>query len=212
MLLELKQIKFFFIMKKINVILCLVVLASVVVFSSCEDEKVEPKTSLELTIRNSLGNPVSGASVKLFTSLEDWKNLSNQKGSTKLSDASGKVKFDDLSPSNYFWFAGKGCETNYFGGSATVSPLTKGRMTTINTVLSSTGGILFTNKSNEAYTVSIVGGKSFEMEGNTKKRVIVKTGSVTVNIAPKSNPSEEETYIAKVDCGDKQAIDFPQNK
>lgn len=199
-------------MKKINVILCLAVLASVVVFSSCEDEKVEPKTSLELTIRNSLGNPVSGASVKLFTSLEDWKKQSNQKGSTKLSDASGKVKFDDLSPSNYFWFAEKGCENNYFGAITTVSPLSKGIKNTTDVILSSTGTILFTNKSNETYTVNIVGRKSFEMEGNTKKKVYVKTGNITVKIAPKSNPSEEETNSGTVDCGEKLTLDFPQNK
>jgi len=133
-------------MKKINILLFVVM--AIITFSACKkDEEVKPApTSLQITVRDEIGNIISGSVVKLYASQTDWENETNQVGSTQVSDASGVVTFSDLSAIKYYWLAEKDCKNNVNGGATTTTPLASNVTTTVNAVLSSTGSLSFENK------------------------------------------------------------------
>jgi len=144
---------------KTNILILMILIGFCV--SSCKKAET-PTTNLELTLKDDLGNIVSGSSVKLYSSETDWTNGTNQVGTTQFSDASGKVKFSDLSNIKYYWFAEKDCKNNWHGASTTTSALTANITNTINVILSSSGTLTFTNTSSNPYHIYINGTLSFE--------------------------------------------------
>jgi uncharacterized protein (DUF2141 family) len=76
-------------------------------------------TKLQVTVRDELGNLVEGASIRLFTSEEDYTKEQNQAGKTIKTDAKGRASFDTLEPKVYYIIVEKGDMDNSDGGTKT---------------------------------------------------------------------------------------------
>lgn len=76
------------------------------------------KTTLNITVRNDLGNTVEGATVRLFETEDDYAKEENAvaEGAT---DEKGVVKFKDLKDIAYFVLVEKGDLNNFGGGEQT---------------------------------------------------------------------------------------------
>jgi hypothetical protein len=74
-------------------------------------------SSLVVKVNNENDEPVEGASVVLFATMDDLKANRNPIQSPKASDASGKAKFDLLEAKVYYVLAQKNQRTN--GGDPT---------------------------------------------------------------------------------------------
>lgn len=199
-------------MKKLKNLLTLIIMASLTMsISSCK--KNDP-TSLELTLKDDLGNSVSSATVKLYSSQTDWNSGSNQVGATQLSDASGKVKFSDLSNINYYWFAEKDCKNNVNGAITTTSALTANINNTVNVILSNTGTIKFTNTSGDPYRIFINGTVAFDIiyGGTIQYKYYMPTGSYSLRFLQLSGyflyPTDI-TYTGTIICGLTLLASFP---
>ena len=203
-------------MKNFNTVLLIAATFFTTFFSSCtKEEEVKPDpTRLQITVRDELGNAVSGTTVKLYASQADWENETNQVGSTQVSDASGNVTFSDLSNIKYYWFAEKDCKNNYHGSAMVVNPLTSNTTTTVNTVLSSTGTILLQNTSTNPYTIFIDGEEILDLNGKTSQYIYyVASGSHSIRVLQKSGYAvypTDETYTGTITCGATLSVTFPQ--
>jgi hypothetical protein len=199
-------------------ILMFLVLAGLTIISSCsKDDDVQPvqpvQTSLELTLKDNLGNIISGAAVKLYSSQTDWNNGTNQVGTTQFSDASGKVKFNNLSNIKYYWFAEKDCQNNVNGAVTTTSALTANVNNTLNVILTSTGTLRFVSNSNNPYRIFINGTVAFDMNGNTTQvRNYMPTGSYSIRVLQLSGyvfSPTDQTYTGTLGCGQTLTTTFP---
>lgn len=76
------------------------------------------KTSLNITVRDEVGNTVEGATVRLFENEEDYKSEQHvsAEGTT---DAKGVVKFKELKAIAYYVIVSKGDLDNSGGGERT---------------------------------------------------------------------------------------------
>ena len=76
------------------------------------------KTTLNITVRNDLGNTVEGATVRLFETEDDYAKEENvaAEGAT---DAKGVVKFKDLKAIPYYVLVEKDDLNNFGGGEQT---------------------------------------------------------------------------------------------
>jgi len=74
------------------------------------------KTSLEITIRDRLGNTVEGVKVKLYKTYEDFNNDTNFIAEPLQTDGKGKVLFKNLEAIPYYISAVKGDNNNYGDG------------------------------------------------------------------------------------------------
>ncbi len=187
--------------------------------NSCSKDDPKPTpapapTRLELSIKDNLGNSVSGASVKLYSSQTDWNAGTNQIGTTLVSDASGKVTFTDLSNISYFWLVEKDCQNNVRGAVTTVSPLTANVTTSLNIILSTTGTLKLVNTSSNPYRVYINGTAAVEMNGGTNEMAYyVPTGAYSIRILQLSGYAvypTDQTYNVNVGCGQTSTVTFPQ--
>ena len=198
-------------MKKELLRIC--VLFIMVFFVSCSKDSPEPTpTSLELTLRDELGNVVSGATVKLYSSATDLINGTNLVGSIQYSDAAGKVKFSNLSNIIYYWYAEKDCKNNAYGTITTTTPLTSNVNNQLNVVLSSTGTIKFVNTSSDPYAVYINGTFGFNMNGGATEYRSGKTGSYSIRVLQLSGyffTPTEETFNVALTCGQTFSVTFP---
>ncbi|SRR5450759_1993260 len=192
-------------------ILILMAFIGLAILSSCKKEPTP--TSLELTLKDDLGNSVSGASVKLYSSQTDWNNDLNQVGTTQFSDASGKVKFSDLSNINYYWFAEKDCKNNVNGAVTTTSALTANVNNPLNVILSSTGILKFVSTSSNPYRIFINGTATFDMNGGTTQyEYYMPTGSYSLRVLQLSGyviSPTDITYNGTLNCGSTLIITFP---
>ena len=83
------------------------------------------KTSLQVTVRNNIGNVVEGAEVQLFTSKEDYQQETNPVGEVTYTDDKGRVKFIGIEPREYYLNVEKGDLNNYGAGIKTDSLVAK---------------------------------------------------------------------------------------
>lgn len=201
-------------MKTNFALLSLILLVLISSCTSSEDDGIviEPTTSLEITLKDNLGNNLQDVVVKLFSSQDDWENQTNQVGSTKYSDASGVVRFNDLSNIKYYWYAEKGCANNIYGSITTVSPIEKTKVTTVTSILEKTGFISLKSTSNNPYRIYINGTILTEMNGNESKNFTAKEGAYTVRVLQLSGyilyPTDK-TYNITVGCGQTISVTFP---
>ncbi len=187
----------------------------VAIFTAC-DTGEEPKptpTNLKLTIKNKLGNLVSGATVKLFSSEMDLAKETNQIGSTKISDASGVVEFSDLSAIKYYWMVEKDCENNVNGGVSTTTALTSNKTNSVDVILSETGTLVFNNLSSNSYRVYINGVAKFDMNGGTTQTYSYNlVGTYTLRVLQLNGylvyPTDK-TYSGNLSCGSTLTLNFP---
>ncbi|MEK6476421.1 carboxypeptidase regulatory-like domain-containing protein [Catalinimonas sp. 4WD22] len=74
------------------------------------------KTSLQITVRDNLGNSVEGAEVQIFTNKEDYQKEENPVQGIKYTDDKGRVKFSELDTQEYYINVEKGDMNNYGAG------------------------------------------------------------------------------------------------
>ena len=74
------------------------------------------KTSLEITIRDRLGNTVEGVKVKIYKTYEDFQSDINFIQEPLQTNAKGKVVFKNLESIPYYISAVKGDNNNYGDG------------------------------------------------------------------------------------------------
>ena len=76
------------------------------------------KTSMNITVRDELGNTVPGASVQLFETEEDYTKEENV-AAQGVTDAKGYVRIKELKTISYFVIVRKGDKDNSGGGEQT---------------------------------------------------------------------------------------------
>jgi hypothetical protein len=91
------------------------------------------KTSLQITVRNNLGNLEEGAEVKLYKTDEDYRNDINLVG-REITDAKGRAKFTELEPTVYYIDARKG-DMNNFGAGIQTDSLAEKRMNKVTIII-----------------------------------------------------------------------------
>lgn len=74
------------------------------------------KTSLQITVRDDLGNIVEGAEVQIFNNKEDYQKEENPVQGIKYTDEKGRVKFTDLDTQEFYVNVEKGDMNNYGAG------------------------------------------------------------------------------------------------
>lgn len=109
----------------IAVVLCFLVLTA--------STQILP-TNLRITVLNSLGNAVEGASVTLYANESDYLKEVNPVQESLITDKKGRVTFTKLSPKSYFVLARKGDLDNNGEGVETAK-LIEGRMNKVNIVI-----------------------------------------------------------------------------
>ena len=174
---------------------------------------VTPPTRLQLNLKDNIGNVVSGATVKLYASLTDWTNGTNQVGSTQISDVAGNVMFTNLSSTYYYWFAENGCYNNINSSNTLSNPLTANVINYGSTILSSTCTLKFVNTSTNPYHVYINGVLSFDMNGGTTNyKYNAPIGYYTLRVLQISGyvlyPTDV-TYTGTTICGQTLTTTFP---
>ena len=170
-------------------------------------------TALQITIKDNLGNPVTGATVKLYSSTNDWTNETNQLLTTQTSNANGVVTFSPLSSILYYWKVTSGCQNNFFGSNTTANALTANVTNTVTTVLGGTGTLAFSNTSTNPYDVYVNGTVQItNMAGGTTKNLIVPVGAYTIRVLQKSGyliSPTDKTYNGTLSCGLTLTTTFP---
>lgn len=76
------------------------------------------KTSMNVTVRNELGNTEEGATVTLYANEEDYKAEKNPVAEMTTDDK-GLARFKELKPVSYFVLVKKGDKNNFGGGEQT---------------------------------------------------------------------------------------------
>lgn len=76
------------------------------------------KTSLNITVRDDVGNTVEGAKVQLFEKEEDYTKESNV-AAEGVTDKKGYVRIKDLKPMSYYVIVRKDDKDNAGGGEQT---------------------------------------------------------------------------------------------
>lgn len=92
------------------------------------------KTSLEITIRDRLGNIVEGVKVKLYNTYDDFNNDTNFIQEPLQTNAKGKVHFKNLEVKPYYVSAVKGDNNNY-GDGEMVDKLIKNRKNKVTIII-----------------------------------------------------------------------------
>jgi hypothetical protein len=77
------------------------------------------KTSLQITVRNDLGNLEPGVTIHLYKTKEDFEKVTNAAAGPLQTDKNGKLTFKELEPIEYFISAEKGDMNNSGGGEKT---------------------------------------------------------------------------------------------
>lgn len=170
------------------------------------------QTSLKIIVKDSNGDPVSSAIVRVFLSNEDAINQVNQVLTTITTDTSGEATFTSLIPNNYFFRVDKGCQNNLYSITG-IKNLAVNSLNTISTVLGSTGRLSFINTSSYPYDIYVNDViKITDMPGETNDFGIFPTGSYTIKVVQKSGyllyPTIK-TYTRNLLCGGNSITTFP---
>jgi hypothetical protein len=91
------------------------------------------KTSLQVTVRNNLGNLEEGAEVRLYKTNKDYQDDTNMVAK-ETTDEKGRAKFDELEPTVYFLDVQKG-DLNNFGAGIQTDSLAEKRMNKVTIII-----------------------------------------------------------------------------
>ena len=92
------------------------------------------KTSLEITVRDRLGNTVEGVEVTLYKTHDDFQNEENPVTESQNTSKKGKVLFKELESIQYYISAVKGDDNN-FGDGEMVDTLVDGRRNKVTLII-----------------------------------------------------------------------------
>ncbi len=169
-------------------------------------------TALQLTMTDSIGNKIAGATVALYSSSADWASRTNAVA-TANTDAGGIVTFDSLSAIPYFWYASMDCRNNSTGIYTTNVPLIANKTTTITTVLYEKGKIQLVNNSADPYQIYINGILVLTQNGHVSSGIDnMPVGSYSVRVLQVSGYTTsptDKTYTGSITCGSTLTITFP---
>ena len=118
-------------MKYILFILTAALIAGLFAFQPVNEQLLP--TKLRITVIDGLGNPVEGATVKIFKSQDDYIASENAVQMAE-SDKKGRVTFKDLEPIGYFIDARKD-DMNNDGEGVKTAALSEGKLNKVNTVI-----------------------------------------------------------------------------
>jgi hypothetical protein len=90
------------------------------------------KTSLNVTVRDELGNPTAGANIKLYKNREDWEKEIGH-FAEGVTDEKGIFKFKEVNSVNIFILVRKDDKDNTGGGEQT--KLEEGRINKITVII-----------------------------------------------------------------------------
>ncbi len=171
-------------------------------------------TSLQIIVADLLGTPIPGATVKLYSSLTDFLNTTNQVLTTQTTNANGVATFSPLSPIKYYWSAVSGCQNNYFYPStySTTNVLTPNTINTEASILFQTGKLSIKNNSVDPYYIYLNGSILTRIEAGTTYTLEQQVGPKTVKLEQISGYVFSATikqYQISVTCGNTTTITFP---
>lgn len=112
----------------------LLILAALVGFVAFLAQAQLFETHLNLTVLDDAGNPVEGAMVSLYKTVDDY-NANKPATEPLKTNKKGVVKFGPLEPLEYYIFAKKGNMSNDFHGEK-IEALTKGKVNKANIIIS----------------------------------------------------------------------------
>lgn len=91
-------------------------------------------TSLQITVRNDLGNPVPEALVLLYATEDDYENGENAVTDSTYTNQKGQVRIKDLHPMSYFIDVSKDDLSND-GGGVQLNRLDKGKINKVTVII-----------------------------------------------------------------------------
>lgn len=203
-------------MTRKNYLISIALITIIAAAQSCKKDEATPPppTTLELNIKDSIGNVVSGATVKLYTSRSDLRLQKNQFGETLTADAEGKVKVTGINNPKYYWFAEMGCQNNSNGTLTSESDLVSNTDNNFDVTLQPTGTLAFANRSTDPYKIFVDGIEYVQLPGH---RIIyfdempLASYSIKVVQAVRNQAyPEEETFSGTLSsCGSSIEFHFP---
>ncbi|MFA0962910.1 carboxypeptidase-like regulatory domain-containing protein [Roseivirga sp. BDSF3-8] len=119
-------------MKRLMMITALMAVCALSAFTFSEKGIFD--TGLRITVIDELGNPVEGATVKIFANEKDYRAGENLVQEPQTSDEKGRVTFKDLESKVYFVDARKGDMNNNSAGVQT-DKLKEKRLNKVNIVI-----------------------------------------------------------------------------
>lgn len=171
-------------------------------------------TALQISVKDKVGNPVSGATVKLYSSFADWTNQTNQVLTTQTTNATGVVIFSPLSPATYYWQVVSGCQTNFLGSIYNVNPLQANITNQATVIIEGTGVLALNNSSSNLYDVYVNGNLQItNMAGGSTRNIIAPIGNHIIRVVQKSGCTifscNDKTYNVTLNCGATITTTFP---
>jgi hypothetical protein len=169
---------------------------------TCSKKKeTDIKPRLFITLKDTSGNAVSGALVRLYKNVTDT-------GITKISDSTGVVIFTGLEPTVYYWLATKGCKTNRNSQTTLNRDLITNAVLYGYSIMSETGTLIITNSSTEPYKVtdSVFTATVYI---DTPYISWPKIGSYLIHSEKLSTPGTGKDTLIQINCSDTAVIRLP---
>ena len=180
----------------------------IIISAGCKKDNQSPSTSLKVRVIDVHGTSISGATVKLYKSITDLQNETNQAGSTLTTDAGGEVTFSDLETIKYYWFAEAGCKNNV-NSITTTDALQTNEVRIVTSTIIETGTLEFTNQSVYQYQVYINGSLLLTADAQySYDYLYVPAGSYSISVNMVGS-STTKTFLPSVTCGNKTIVTFP---
>ena len=201
-----------------NHLLAVAFITLIVGIQSCNKDKETPAppspTTLELTIKDNLGNAAVGASVTLYTSISDLRLKKNQFGGVLTTDAEGKVKVTGVDAPKYYWQIQMGCQNNYNGMQTSELNLVANSNNKFDVELQPSGTLVFGNRSRDPYKIFIDSIEFMQLPGLSviyiDKQPLNQYSMKVVQVVPNPLYPTEETISATLDsCGSSVEFFFP---
>ena len=191
-------------MKKIT----LIALAFMIQLVGCKKDNTTntpQPTTLTFNITKSDGTSASGATVKLYSSLTDLANSTNQVGATGTANSSGKVTFSsNISAIKYYYLIENGCQTNSLGSLTTANPLTSNIENIVNIRLDAVGYLTIENTSSDPYIIYIDGAIEDTLAASDNSIYPLISGSHPIRAVQESGflfTPTEYNFTSNITCG-----------
>jgi hypothetical protein len=203
-------------MTRKNYLVAITLITIIAVIQSCKKDEAPPPppTTLALNIKDSIGNAVSGATVKLYTSKSDLRMQKNQVGETLIADAEGKVKVSGINNLKYYWFVEMGCQNNSNGMLTSASDLVSNTDNSFDVAIQPTGTLAFANRSTDPYKIFVDGIEYMQLPGHTiiyfDEMPLASYSIKVVQVVRNQIYPAEETFSGTLSsCGSSIEFHFP---
>jgi hypothetical protein len=170
-------------------------------FVQCKKTKEIKNTQLLITLKDTAGDKVSGATIRLYKDSTD-------PGIIKISDSTGIALFSDLDVALYYWSAQKACMSNRNDQVTTNRPLVFGTVMYGYSIMADTGTLKIINTSSEPY--KIVDSPFINIILNdTPYLSHPNTGSYKLHVEKQSSPGTGKDTLIEITCGNISVLNIP---